>query len=229
VNGDGLAKELKLFMEGNRMSLGNQFRSTDLVALENFASAKALMDETLEGEVREAALRIVGEVSSPKKVLYQLLDNRYVLHHGNWRGDVDFLIGYSLPNENPDDPVWVGIRIFSNPASSVHKQVTEAFLGWSAGAGRDWKSDGLDDETAWSSIRKGKALQALMGEADHIRAIKNHLLAILKEVEAFHNKYPELHWGVMEESIAGKGDHDLSDNDPLPIELPPETVPHLGT
>ena len=47
LNGDGWT-ELKLFMEENRMSLGNQFRSTDLVALESVASAKALMDETLD-------------------------------------------------------------------------------------------------------------------------------------------------------------------------------------
>jgi hypothetical protein len=38
-NSDGLAEQLKLFMEENHMLLGNQFRSTDLVAMENYLSA----------------------------------------------------------------------------------------------------------------------------------------------------------------------------------------------
>jgi len=177
-----------------------------------------------------AAAKILGEVSTLTKVFNQLRDHhRYIVYTvKNWN-DFGCMIGYWLPHENPDEPVRVGIEIQSNPSSPVRKKVIEAFRGWSAGAGRDWKSDGLDDETAWSSIRKGKALQALMGEADQVRAIKNHLLALLKEVEAFRNKYPELPWGGMGESIAGKEDHDLSNDDPLPIELPPEAVPHLWT
>ena len=107
VNGDGLAKELKLFMEENRMSLGNQFRSTDLVSLENFLSAKALMDETLQGEVSEAAKKSLGSVSKTRKAIVQLYDHeRYIIQTEFGGGDFYCMIGYWLPHENPDDPIW---------------------------------------------------------------------------------------------------------------------------
>ncbi len=194
LNGDGLATQLKLFMEENRMSLGNQFRSTDLVALENFVGAKALMDETLDGEVLQAASRIIGKVSF-SKVLEELReDPRYVIHHGNWKGDFDVLIGYWLSHENPDLPVWVGVTIYSNPWSPCRMEVIEAFRVWVAGEGFQWKADGLDQEKKWTTLHHGKALQGLMGEPDHICAIRNHFLALLKDIQAFRRAFPKLPW-----------------------------------
>jgi hypothetical protein len=195
VNGDGLAKELKLFMEENRMSLGNQFRSTDLVSLENFLSAKALMDETLQGEVSEAASKVLGGVSSLKKAPNQLRDHhRYVLYAGF--GAFECLIGYWLPHENPDEPVWVGITLYSNPWAEARRDVIEAFRGWLKKRDGSWSADDLDDEKEWSCIYKGKAIQAVMGEIDHVRAIKDQFLSLLKEVAAFRKTYPKLPWGT---------------------------------
>ena len=206
VNGDGLAKELKLFMEENRMSLGNQFRSTDLVALENFLSAKALMDETLQGEVSREASRILGGIINLKKAPNQLRDeDRYIISSVNWN-DFPCLIGYWLPHENPDEPVWVGITIYSNPSSAARKDVIDAFRGCLAKVGSEWSADKLDDESAWSCIYKGKALQTLIGGSDHVRTIKDHLLALLKEVEGFRNTYSNLPWGVSDATSGGDGD-----------------------
>lgn len=196
VNGDGLAAELKLFMEENRMSLGNQFRSTDLVALENFLSAKALMDETLDGEVTAEAARILGGATGTIKAPNQLRDeNRYIISSANWN-DFACLIGYWLPHEDPDEPVWVGITIYRNPGSQLRDEVLHAFRGWISGAGSSWSADALDDETAWSSIYKGESIQSFLGRPDHIRAIKDHFLGLLKEVETFLMTFPMLPAGA---------------------------------
>ena len=195
ANGDSLVKELMLFMQENRMSLGNQFRSTDLVALENFLGAKALMDETLQGEVTDATRRIHGSVTKLKKALDELRDeHRYIL--SSWGDATACLVGYWLPHENPDEPIWVGVRVYSVPGAAIHDDVIAAFRGWLEKTGGAWSARRLDEANAWGCIYKGEPIQALMGGADHVRATKDYLLSLLKEVEAFRNAYPALHWGV---------------------------------
>lgn len=56
VNGDGLATQLKLFMQNNNMSLRNQFTAIDSLALSNFLGAKSLMDETMWGTVSKGMM-----------------------------------------------------------------------------------------------------------------------------------------------------------------------------
>ena len=194
VNGDGLAKELMLFMKDNHMSVGNQFRAIDLVALENFLSVKALMDETLDGEVAEEAKRILGGITSIKKASNQLRDQgRYIISSLNWN-DLCPMIGYWLPRDEPDEPVWLGITIESNPSSAMKADIRKAFQGWLAGAGHEWKADGLDDEMAWGSIYKGRFIQSFLGGTDHVHDVKRYLLSLLSEVEAFRTAYPKLPW-----------------------------------
>ena len=202
ANGDGLAKELMLFMKENHMSLGNQFRSTDLVAMENFISAKALMDETLDGEVLNEGWKILGNISTLKKAQNQLRDHhRYILYSDY--PSFECLIGYWLPYENPDDTVWVGITLASNPGAEARNDVIEAFRNWLEKTSGAWSAADLDDENEWGCIYKGKEIHALMGGNDHVRAIKDHLLGILKEVEVFRKAYPKLPWGVINVTDSG--------------------------
>jgi hypothetical protein len=195
-NSDGLAKQLKLFMEENRMSLGNQFRSTDLVAMENFLSTKALMNETLDGEVSEKARKILGSVSNLKRHVDQQLRecHRYTVYI-EFKG-FDCAIGYWFPHENLDQPVWVGITLNSNPSAPMRKEIIQAFRGWLEKSGGSWTGEQLEDETEWSSICKGKTIQSLMGEDDHVQAIKKHFLQLLEEVGQFKKAYPSLPWAT---------------------------------
>ena len=195
VSRDGLARELKLFMEENHMSIGNQFRAIDLVAMENFLGAKALMNETLDGEVPNLATKILGKVTSSRKAIAQLRDNeRYIIY--TWFGRWDFIcmLGYWFPNQNPDDPLWAGITFSSNPKSAIRKKVIDAFRGWSQKTSRAWEPTELDETKAWSELSKGEAIQKFLAEEDHVRAIKNHFIALLKEVEQFRQAFPNLPW-----------------------------------
>ena len=198
INSDGLAKELKLFMEENHMSLGNQFRSTDLVSLENFLSAKALMDETLQGKVTEAVFKILGSVTSLNKAAIQLRDHHRYVVYAQFEG-FECHIGYWLPHQNPDEPVWVGITLNSNPTSKNRKDIVLAFREWNQKTAGAWEADNLDNEKAWVCIYKGKAIHALMSGADHVREIKNHLISLLDEVKEFKKAYPKLPWSITDD------------------------------
>lgn len=197
VNGDGLAKELKLFMEENRMSLGNKFRTTDLIAMENFTSARAIMNETLQGEVFNAAWKVLGKMSSLKKAMEQLRQhNRYIIYAGLGAQDLYCLAGYFFPREHPDESIWVGIHIESNPNSKIRQEVIKAFRGWIEKSGKTWVASGLDGEKEWSRIYKGEKLQSFMAKEDHVRAVKDYLLGLLEEVRQFQRAYPNLPWSV---------------------------------
>lgn len=206
VNGDGLAKELQLFMEENRMSLGNQFRATDLVAMENFSSARALMDETLKGEVSSKASEVLGWVTSIKKASDELrVHNRYIVFREFNHHEVSCMIGYFFPKENPDESVMLGIDLQSNPGSERRKDVTAAFRGWAEKTNHSWVPYNSDDDSAWSGIRKLERLTSFMAGEDHVKAIKDYLKSLLDEVRHFKKEYPNLSWrpsGAEVESIS---------------------------
>ena len=206
LNGDGLATELKLFMEENHMSLGNQFRSTDLVALENFFTAKSLMDETLEGVVSEAVHRTLSEVYAAKKGMTYFRDHhRYVVSNCDW-SHLECHLGYWLPYNQVDEPVWVGVMIHCKPGSSARNEIIDAFRSWVNGTNGNWSAVDLEDERAWSYIRNLKALQTFMGEEDHVRAIKEYFLGLLQDVAAFRKAYPSLPWASTTAHTPDDGD-----------------------
>ena len=196
VNGDGLATELKLFMEENKMAIRNQFRAVDTLALESFLGAKDLMDETLWGEVKDQFEAVLGKVSSRKRAMTQLADHaRYIMIAGfGKKYDFQCLLGYYLPSGDPLDFINVGVYLESNPTSVVRKRVIEAFRDFSRDSKKAWKAYELDKEKEWSCIEKVRPLQTFSEGSDHIKAIKQYLLGIIKEVKQFKQRHPELPW-----------------------------------
>lgn len=124
-NSDGLAEQLKLFLEENRMSIGNQFRSTDLVALENFLGAKALMDETLTAASEHAKFGL-AKFSNIARAMTQLRMHQRYIRHIDYEG-LHVFIGYWLPSQNPDEQIWLGVMLQSDPGSPNRRRIIEAF------------------------------------------------------------------------------------------------------
>ena len=198
VNGDGLASELKLFMEENKMSVRNQFGSIDAMALEGFLAARALMDETMWSEVALAFKTAVGKVSSQNRAMSQLgRFNRYIMYAiigKNW--DLECLLGYYLPNGNPIEPVSVGFMFVTNPKSPIRKSVVAALRDFAKKGRGQWQQSALDDEAEWGTVARLMTLQQFMAETDHVAAIKQFLLSLIKEVVNFKKEHPELPWGT---------------------------------
>jgi hypothetical protein len=195
-NGDGLEKQLLLFMKENHMSNGNTFRSVDLVALENFLSAKALMDQTLE-ELPEQAAKLRGIMSSQTKAMGELRKwSRYV-RFIDYKS-IFLMVGYWLPSEDPDEPVWAGVAMQSNPGGPARNEVIAAFKGWIAKETPGREGDELDVSSSWSAIHKGVSLNTLLSTKDDVAALKAHFDALLDEVESFQRAYPTLPWAGVE-------------------------------
>ncbi len=207
VNGDGLAEQLKLFMEENKMAVRNQFTAIDSLALGNFLGARALMHETLWGTgVDEEFKRTLGKVSSEKECMKQLRDHQRYVMYNDLGTDDDFecILGYYLPNGEPAESTWVGVWLCSNWKSRIRKDVISAFRDF-AKKNDGWKGVNLDDEKEWGSISKAAELQTFMAQPDHIKGIKDHFLTLLNDVKRFKLEHPELPWPTSVADTADEG------------------------
>jgi hypothetical protein len=197
TNREGLAEQLKLFMEENKMAVRNQFTAIDSLALSNFLGAKALMDETLWSGVDKKFEKILGKVSSPTKCVSQVhWHNRYIMYVGIGGGyDFECLLGYWLPNADPSEPAWLAVELNSNPKSGIRKNVITAFRDF-AKKNAGWKDSDLDDDKAWASISRGSYLTTFMGESDHLKAIRDYFSSLLDDVARFRSANPKLPWST---------------------------------
>jgi hypothetical protein len=196
VNSDGLANELKLFMEKNRMSQRNQFTAIDSLALGNFLAAKSLMDDTLWSGVHAEFEKILGKVSSRRQAVTQLSEHDQYIIYAEFGNDLGCLLGYWLPNDEPTKVASIGLTLQSNPKSSIRKKVVSAFRDFASKTGNGWQEDELDDEKAWGGIYKRRELHTFMAQPDHVKAIKDYLLSLLEEVKRFKKSHPELPWSA---------------------------------
>jgi len=202
TNSDGLAKELKLFMEENHMSLGNQFRSVDLIAMENFHNAKALMDEILLGEVPKKQYEIFHDLTFTAKSILDQLNNhhRYVIYSDmSFDGEPEVfgcVTGFWFPQRNPDQPIWVGVELYSRPNTKCRKAVNSSFQNWIIN-NPQWKGACLDNPAEWSSIRKGELIHTFLSRENHINAIKTYISDVFDEVKEFKKLYPNLPWSTV--------------------------------
>lgn len=198
-NSDGLEKQLMLFMEEMHMSVGNQFRSTDLVALESFRSAKALMDETLS-EALERMKQFGGKVGLNKAMTRLRIFGEYELvlkFHG-----FEVLLGYSLPQSGSDDSVWLEMKILSDPKASNRGVIIDAIGKWAQHKGETWETWGLDDPSVWGHTVRWQWLRAFQVTDDHVAAVKQFFNDLLDELEEFRRMFPNLPW-TPDESATG--------------------------
>jgi hypothetical protein len=196
LNGDGLAIELKLFMEKHNMALRNKFRPVDTLALESFLPAKELVDETLWTQVAKEFEQVLGKISSRTRAMSQLgVHSRYVMYVQFQKNAFECLLGYWLPAD-ASDSLWLGVTLTSNPNSPLRKAVIAAYRELLKST--DWGSEDLSEDRLWASVYKGKDLQSFLGEEDQVEAIKTYFLMLLREVKQFKAANPKLPWGAQE-------------------------------
>ena len=187
------AKQLALFMEETRMNLRHRFRTLDLAALENFSAAKTLMDETLEGKLRQHIREKFQVVSRLHDALGQLsAHNRYVLYADAAGEIASVLVGYYLPDE-PDGEVRVGVMFQCSTGTTARKDYVAAFRAW-IDKGNGWTGYALDNPQVWCSLVKTRPMSSFLSEADHVEAIRSYLLGLVDETAAFQVANPHLPW-----------------------------------
>lgn len=200
---DGLERQLKHFMKEHNMALGNQFRSVDLVALEHFLGAKALMDETLEG-AKPRWQQILGRGGAVSKAMTQLrMHSRYTIFTRLIGFEV--LLGYWLPHADSGDLVWAGMTLYCDPKAPDRSAIIQAFRKWSAANQPEWVAEELDNPKEWGSIYKGRNLNTFQTAADQVAELKTYFLGLIQELEEFKNQYQKLPWTPTETSDEEEG------------------------
>ena len=165
------------------MSSGKMFRSTDLVALDHFLGARALMTEILDGTVKERMKLIFQTIDS--NMDFWRDDRCFAVANANWKSYAA-MIGFWLPHEDPAPPVWIGVTLFVNPKTEDRSTVIAAFRDWRK-KHQDWQEAAMDDPREWGWICKGRAIQTFLAADDHVRAVEAYLLQLLEEVAEFRN------------------------------------------
>ncbi|MDX2079955.1 MAG: PD-(D/E)XK nuclease family protein [Terrimicrobiaceae bacterium] len=193
---DGLEKQLMLFMEERHMSVGNQFRSTDLVALENFRGAKAVIDETL-AEACDEWKKVFGKRGQLNKAHSQMGKDGCYMISTRFPG-FEVLLGYWFPAADSDDGVSLGLVFQSDPKASNRSLVLEAFQKWAEEKGKGWESWALDNPREWASITRWEWLRVFLTRDDHVAAVKAYFRELLEDVRAFQARFPELPWMPLE-------------------------------
>jgi hypothetical protein len=189
--GNPLSDEVLAFMRETRMDQSNQFTSSELLALSNMPNVLRIMNEILQGEVRDRFEKVVGTVDrNPKTVLRMLVDNR-VYYHYRWFPEKFWCgVGFALPL---DEYPIVKLLVEVAPTSGERPVIVNAMREIVASR-PIWQPTNLDRSDQWTHISIKRSLRDFLPFEDQVSAIKEHLIKSIDELEAIISLYPHLPW-----------------------------------
>jgi len=189
---DGLEKQLMLFMEEMHMSVGNQFRSTDLVALENFRGAKAVIDETLN-ETCDEWKQVFGKRGQLNKAHSQMGKDGCYMISTRFPG-FSIQLGYWLPDGHSDEGISLGAVFYSDAKVNNRGAVVDAFRTWAKESGEKWKTEDLDNPGARAALTRWAWLRVFLTTDDHVAAVKAYFRELVEDIRTFRARFPDLPW-----------------------------------
>ena len=194
-------RELLKFMKENNMSQSNRFTAIELLALTNHRRARSLMDATMWESVAKKFAKECGALGSAPKAMTQLRNcNRYVMAAGHGAGyQIEFLLGYWFPDEQPSDSPEVGMHINVNPKAVERPAIAEAmrkFSKASKGAVRKWDNWELGNDREWAGVGYSVNLEDFLAKENHVAAIATWFEELLDDAAAFRKQNPKLPWSV---------------------------------
>ena len=160
-------RELLKFMQENNMSQSNRFTAIELLALTNHHRARSLMDASMWENAGKKFAKVCGAMGSATKAMSQLrIHNRYVMAAGHGTGyQIEFLLGYWFPDEQPSDSPEVGMHIYVNPKAAQRPAIAKAMLKFSEGSNgavRKWNHFDLSNDREWAGVACSVNLEAFL-------------------------------------------------------------------
>ena len=194
-------RELLRFMKENNMSQSNRFTAIELLALTNHRRARSLMDATMWENVATKSAEVCGVTGSSTSAMRELRkNNRYVMIAAHGEGyQIEFLLGYWFPDEQPSDSPEVGMHVNVNPKAAERPAIAQAMLKFSEaskGATREWYHWELGNDREWAGIGCTVNLQDFLAEENHVAAITKWFEGLLDDAAAFRKQNPKLPWSV---------------------------------
>ena len=192
-------RELLKFMKENNMSQSNRFTAIELLALTNHARARSLMDATMWESAGEKFAKVCGAMGSDTKAMSQLRkENRYVMIAAHGEGyQIEFLLGYWFPDEQPSNSPEAGMHIYVNPKAAERPAIVQAMLKFSeasTGQVRKWDNWGLGNDREWGGVGCTVNLEDFLAKEDHVAAITKWFEELLDDAMAFRKQNPKLPW-----------------------------------
>ena len=193
---DALLEEVMVFMEEQAMAASYRFSSTDLAALSGIPRAFELMEETLGGEVKAKLQSFAGNRSTHENIGRMLQNNvRYIIAAPLHKSGFSCYLGYRL--RTSDGYPLAYVNLMTEPGAEK-REVAIAAMNRIANR-EGWVGHKLDDPKAVAMARRMVSLASLLGEEDHIAAVKSFFVESIRELKeeltAFKKEHPELPWG----------------------------------
>ncbi len=195
INNVLIAETLE-FMEENGLSGSNRFTSIDILTIANFPRVRRMMEETMSGPVIDRFISVAGG-SKPQQstALNQLKElDRYV-YFQTQKDKFEIVMGYSMNNLKIESYPEVSLSINVSPNASEREKIVKVMKQIVSDSDK-WGSYNLTEAKKWAGIYQSKSIDYFLKEEDHIKAIQNHFLDLLGELEKIKATYPHLKWLV---------------------------------
>lgn len=177
----------------------NRFSSTDLVALSNLPRALAILEKTLDKEVREALARFSGNKikRTSTNLLRQIHEDEGYYVHAPLNGEMDFECHAGFGISGPDDYPKIIVGLYVDP-QAIGSEVAIAAIKCISSL-RDWH-DNSANHADWPEVWRETSLLNVLQEEDHVASVKRFFTESINQLEeeltTFKKERPDLPWDM---------------------------------
>ena len=174
----------------------HRLSADDIIALSGLLRALDILAETIDPEIREALARFSG--NRPQRTWANLMqqlrsDEGYWVYESLDREDrFGCYIGYAMRYPDGYPRLQVGLYVKAGAAESGAARAAVEKVASLEG----WKSD--PESTEEYEVRRKRNVASLLGEKDHVVAIKTFYIDSIRHLEeeltTFKKEHPELPW-----------------------------------
>jgi hypothetical protein len=182
--------EVLKYMEVHELNKSRKFLPNDIYAFQNLFRLQSMLDETLDGKVRETYVKLFGKPMQWSNRANQLRSfNRYVSisDQSDWK-----FIGCGFWFTDEEYPV-ISVFLEVNPNCRRKEELIKA-IDTFCKENENWIFEGPEDEKDSFIVYLDKSLLEFLSESDHIESIQDYIIEKLHEIHKIKVEFPELKW-----------------------------------